>query len=79
MKRASNREATGKADVAEHFTSVADVYNQRNYVLAGKRGKYPDIALRHRYFLEMLEGSMLDGYDRWKKSRSNRSDKSQLR
>lgn len=30
-------------------------------------------------FLEMLEGSMLDGYDRWKKSRSNRSDKSQLR
>ena len=57
MKRASNTEVTDKADVAKHFTSVADVYNRRNYVLAGKRGKYPDIAIRHQYFLEMLEGT----------------------
>ena len=52
-----NTETVSKTDVAEHFTSIAHVYNERNYVQAGKRSKYPDIAIRHQYFLEMLVGT----------------------
>lgn len=54
---ASNSETVSKNEVAEHFSSLSHVYNERNYQLAGRRAKYPDIAIRHRYFLEMLEGT----------------------
>ena len=45
-----------KEEVAKYFSSVASTYNKNNYVLAGKRGKYPDIFRRHGYILEMIEG-----------------------
>ena len=45
-----------KDRVAKYFSSVASTYNENNYVLAGKRGKYPDIFRRHGYILEMVEG-----------------------
>ena len=51
-----NTQAVAKSVVAEHFSTIAHVYNDRNYVKAGKRDKYPDIAIRHRTFLEMIEG-----------------------
>jgi ubiquinone/menaquinone biosynthesis C-methylase UbiE len=44
-----------KNKVAEYFSSVAPTYNENNYVLAGKRGKYPDIFRRHGYILEMVQ------------------------
>jgi ubiquinone/menaquinone biosynthesis C-methylase UbiE len=44
-----------KDRVAKYFSSVAATYNENNYVLAGKRGKYPDIFRRHGYILEMVE------------------------
>jgi len=53
----SNTETLSKTEVARHFSSISDSYNERNYILAGRRGKYPDIAIRHQYFLEMLEGT----------------------
>ena len=45
-----------KDRVAKYFSSVASTYNENNYVLARKRGKYPDIFRRHGYILEMAEG-----------------------
>jgi ubiquinone/menaquinone biosynthesis C-methylase UbiE len=45
-----------KDKVTKYFSSVASTYNENNYVLAGKRGKYPDILRRHGYILEMAEG-----------------------
>jgi ubiquinone/menaquinone biosynthesis C-methylase UbiE len=50
-------ETLGKQEVAKHFSSVAATYNEKNYRLAGKRGKYPDIFRRHQYILEMLDGA----------------------
>ena len=52
-----NNKAIKKVNVADHFSSIAHIYNDRNYVKAGKRAKYPDIAIRHQYFLEMLRYS----------------------
>lgn len=49
-------EPLDKRGVAEYFSSVASTYNERNYLLAGQGGKYPDIFRRHQYILEMLEG-----------------------
>jgi ubiquinone/menaquinone biosynthesis C-methylase UbiE len=57
MIRTPNTQALEKADVAQHFSSISSIYNQQNYLQAGKRGKYPDIAIRHQYFLELLEGT----------------------
>jgi len=45
-----------KERVAAYFSSVATAYNQNNYVLAGRRGKYPDVFRRHEYILQMIEG-----------------------
>lgn len=45
-----------KKEVAEHFSSISGDYREKNYLLAGKRGKYPDIYRRHQYMLEMMEG-----------------------
>jgi ubiquinone/menaquinone biosynthesis C-methylase UbiE len=45
-----------KEEVAKYFSSLASTYNKNNYVLAGKRGKYPDIFRRHGYILEMMKG-----------------------
>lgn len=57
MKRMSNTNVIEKKDVAHHFSIVSDNYNQKNYRQAGQRRKYPDIAIRHQYFLEMLDGT----------------------
>ncbi len=57
MSSVPNTETVSKNEVAEHFSSISHVYNERNYQLAGKRAKYPDIAIRHKYFLEMLQGT----------------------
>jgi ubiquinone/menaquinone biosynthesis C-methylase UbiE len=57
MTRIPNTQALEKTDVAQHFSRISHVYNQQNYLQAGKRGKYPDIAIRHQYFLELLEGT----------------------
>jgi ubiquinone/menaquinone biosynthesis C-methylase UbiE len=46
----------GKDKVVKYFSSLASTYNKNNYVLAGKRSKYPDIFRRHGYILEMVEG-----------------------
>ena len=45
-----------KKKVAQYFSSVATTYNENNYVLAGRRGKYADVLRRHRYILEMVQG-----------------------
>jgi ubiquinone/menaquinone biosynthesis C-methylase UbiE len=45
-----------KKEVAEHFSTISGDYREKNYLLAGKRGKYPDIYRRHQYILEMIEG-----------------------
>lgn len=45
-----------KKKVAQHFTSVATQYNENNYALGGKRGKYADVLRRHEYILEMIDG-----------------------
>jgi len=52
-----NTETFEKRDVAKHFTAVSSTYNEKNYRLAGKRGKYPDIFRRHQYILEMMGGA----------------------
>ncbi len=48
-------ETLEKDEVAKHFTSLSQAYNRKNYFLAGKRAKYPDIFRRHQYILEMVE------------------------
>jgi ubiquinone/menaquinone biosynthesis C-methylase UbiE len=45
-----------KKKVAQYFSSVATVYNENNYLLAGRRGKYADVLRRHDYILEMIQG-----------------------
>jgi len=50
------QETLEKEEVAQHFSSLSSTYNKKNYFLAGKRGKYPDIYRRHGYIVEMLEG-----------------------
>jgi ubiquinone/menaquinone biosynthesis C-methylase UbiE len=45
-----------KKKVAQYFSSVATTYNENNYVLAGRRGKYADVLRRHSYILEMIQG-----------------------
>lgn len=45
-----------KKEVQAHFGSLAEQYRQRNYEEALKRGKYPDIYMRHQHMLGMLNG-----------------------
>jgi ubiquinone/menaquinone biosynthesis C-methylase UbiE len=53
----ANTDTLEKQEVAQHFSAAASTYNEKNYRLAGKRGKYPDIFRRHHYILEMLNGA----------------------
>jgi ubiquinone/menaquinone biosynthesis C-methylase UbiE len=53
----ANTDTLEKQEVAKHFSEAASTYNEKNYRLAGKRGKYPDIFRRHQYILEMVHGA----------------------
>jgi ubiquinone/menaquinone biosynthesis C-methylase UbiE len=45
-----------KKEVQAHFGALAARYRQQNYEDALRRGKYPDIFMRHRHMLELLDG-----------------------
>lgn len=45
-----------KQRVREHFSSVSGLYHEKNYLGPVARGQYPDILMRHRRILEMVQG-----------------------
>ena len=52
---ASKTRAEMKQQVRLHFGGLATEYHHRNYVGFAQRGKYPDIYIRHRHILTLVD------------------------
>lgn len=45
-----------KEDAKKHFTEASSYYHLKNYELAGKHHIYPDIYIRYKHILGMIDG-----------------------
>ena len=53
--RSIDEQRRQKERVMQHFRSLSEIYHEKNYENPLLRGQYPDILIRHRHIMDMVQ------------------------